>query len=303
LIGNKERVNTSYSSLISDCKDGGTIMIDDGLLNFQIKERKFAKDDPSVEFDEMLCQVVVGGYLGENKGINVPGQSISAPCLTKKDIADLEFGMMNGVDYICMSFVREAKDIDVGRDLMRKFIRENEQIRKIVDENRLIPIIAKIERAEGIQNMEEILKIADGAMVARGDLGVEMDFDELPILQKRLIATSSRIGKIDITATQMLQSMVDNPLPTRAEVTDVANAIFDGTDVIMMSNETATGKYPVKAVEVMARIARTADINFNEFTRLSDHSEDYNETNSVSDATALAAASVAKTFKKIKGMY
>ncbi len=226
--GTKEKIGSSYAHLVQDCKLGGQLLIDDGLLCLQIKEKFLVKDDPSIQYDEVLCEVIVGGWLSDHKGINLPGQKISAPCLTEKDISDMEFGLEMGVDYICMSFVRSPEDIHKGKELITKFVRENKKVAKVIDERRLVPIIAKIERLEAIESIDTIIKASDGIMVARGDLGVEMSYDELPVLQKRLIYKASKMGKIDITATQMLQSMIENPIPTRAEVTDIANAVYDG---------------------------------------------------------------------------
>lgn len=218
---NEERprkVSTSYPHLAKDCRVGSRLMIDDGYLEVVVLEK-------NSEETELKCRVVTGGLLNQKKGINLAdeGATISAPALTEKDIDDLEFGMKCGeIDYVCLSFVRSSQDIVDARQLMMKFA------------GKTVPIIAKIERIEAIRNIDSIIKECDGIMVARGDLMIETRFDELPILQKDLIERSSKAGKVDITATQMLQSMVDNKIPTRAEVTDVANSIFDGTDVTML---------------------------------------------------------------------
>ncbi|KAG2389041.1 hypothetical protein C9374_014441 [Naegleria lovaniensis] len=290
------KVSTSYPLLAKDCRVGSHLMIDDGYLEVVVIEK-------NSEETELKCKVITGGLLNQKKGINLAAasseeegeeaSSISAPALTEKDIADLEFGMKCGeIDYVCLSFVRSAQDIIDARQLMMKFS----------NHSKTVPIIAKIERIEAIRNIESIIKECDGIMVARGDLMIETRFDELPILQKDLIERSSKAGKVDITATQMLQSMVDNKIPTRAEVTDVANSIFDGTDVTMLSNETATGKHPVLAVKTMSTIVRTADLNCDRFGRLSAHENEFDSlaVDSIDIATCMAAAAIAKKHTSLK---
>lgn len=237
--GTRRILTTSYANLAKDVKQGDRILLDDGNLELRV----LRKVKGGVE-----CLVKRGGILTEKKGINLPGIPISVPSFTPKDRKDLRFGLENGVDYVALSFVRTSKDLgDVKRAMKR--------------EGRSVPVIAKIEKPEAVEHLEEILEIADGIMVARGDLGVEMSPAEVPILQKRMIQEANRKGVLAITATQMLESMIWNAQPTRAEASDVANAILDGTDGIMLSGETAVGKHPVAAVEFMSAIAMEAEKN------------------------------------------
>ena len=225
----------SYDKLAEEVPENATILLDDGKVEMRVEKIDRAKQD-------LYCRVVVGGPLSSNKGVNFPGVCLSVKALTQKDREDLMFGLDQGVDWIALSFVRNPQDILEIKDL-------------IASAGKSIPVIAKIEKHEAIEQMDAILSLCDGVMVARGDLGVELPAEDVPILQKRLIATANRLGIPIITATQMLDSMVNNPRPTRAEVSDVANAILDGTDAVMLSNETAVGNYPVEAVEIMATIA------------------------------------------------
>jgi len=225
----------SYSKLALEVPEHATILLDDGKVEMKVESIDKANQN-------LHCRVVVGGDLSSNKGVNFPGVFLSVKALTDKDREDLMFGLDQGVDWIALSFVRNPQDILEIKDL-------------ISSAGKSIPVIAKIEKHEAIEQMDAILSLCDGAMVARGDLGVELPAEDVPILQKRLIATANRLGIPIITATQMLDSMVNNPRPTRAEVSDVANAILDGTDAVMLSNETAVGNYPVEAVETMATIA------------------------------------------------
>ena len=225
----------SYQKLALEVPENATILLDDGKVEMKVEKIDRANQD-------LHCQVVVGGDLSSNKGVNFPGVYLSVKALTNKDREDLMFGLDQGVDWIALSFVRNPQDILEIKDL-------------ISSAGKSIPVIAKIEKHEAIQQMDAILSLCDGVMVARGDLGVELPAEDVPILQKRLIATANKLGIPIITATQMLDSMVNNPRPTRAEVSDVANAILDGTDAVMLSNETAVGNYPVEAVETMATIA------------------------------------------------
>ena len=225
----------SYDKLAQEVPENATILLDDGKVEMQVKKIDRVNQD-------LHCQVVVGGDLSSNKGVNFPGVCLSVKALTQKDREDLMFGLDQGVDWIALSFVRNPQDILEIKDL-------------ISSAGKSIPVIAKIEKHEAIEQMDAILSLCDGVMVARGDLGVELPAEDVPILQKRLIATANRLGIPIITATQMLDSMVNNPRPTRAEVSDVANAILDGTDAVMLSNETAVGNYPIEAVETMATIA------------------------------------------------
>ena len=238
IIGNKERVSVSYKELYKDIKIGTQILIDDGKIELQVKEIK-GKD--------VVCEVMNGGMLGDRKSINLPGTHVNLPSLKEKDIQDLKDGCMADFDFVAASFVRSAEDVKA--------------IRKVLDENggKDIKIISKIENQEGIDNLDEIIELSDGIMVARGDLGVEIPFYEVPIMQKKFIQKCNDAGKMVITATQMLDSMTENPNPTRAEVSDVANAIFDVTGAIMLSGESAMGKYPVKCVETMNQIATAVE--------------------------------------------
>lgn len=234
--GTKEKFSISYNELINDVHEGMHILLDDGLIDLQVKELDH-------DNQEIVTIALNGGVLKNNKGVNVPGASLNLPGLTEKDRADIEFGLENGINFIAASFVRRASDVL--------------EIKNILDEKgrKDVQIITKIENQEGIDNLDEIISVADGLMVARGDLGVEIPVEEVPIVQKEMIDKCRRLGKPVITATQMLDSMQENPRPTRAEASDVANAIFDGTDAIMLSGETAAGAYPVEAVRTMSNIA------------------------------------------------
>jgi len=235
--GNENVIPTTYLQLPQDVKPGDRILIDDGLIELRVI---------GVAGNNVECDVVYGGILKDQKGMNLPGVAISAPSLSRKDMRDMDFGISQGVDYIALSFVRKASDV-TG---LKEYLKE-----KGAD----IPVIAKIEKPEAIENLDSIIEEADGIMVARGDLGVELSAEEVPIAQKKIIYMANIAGKPVITATQMLESMINNPRPTRAEASDVANAVFDGTDALMLSGETAVGKYPVKTVEIMAKIAVEAE--------------------------------------------
>ena len=250
VLGTKEKCTVSYKGLINDVKVGDTILIDDGLVGLRITE---------IKDQDIICVVENSGIVKNHKGVNLPGVKINLPALTEKDISDIEFGIEQGIDFIAASFVRKASDVLA--------------IREILENNNAthIQIISKIENQEGVENLDEILQVSDGLMVARGDLGVEVPTEEIPIIQKNMINKCNELGKPVITATQMLDSMIRNPRPTRAEVTDVANAIYDGTDAIMLSGETAAGKYPVEAVKVMASIAKRIEetLNYEELLKAS----------------------------------
>jgi pyruvate kinase len=226
-------------------KAGDRILLDDGLLELHVID--FAET-------EVRCTVVHGGLLKEHKGINLPGVAISAPALTEKDRDDLRFGVKHGVDYVALSFVRKPEDVLEAKDLIRQFQAEQEAGKRM-QMQMPIPLIAKLEKSEAVARLDEILAVVDGVMVARGDLGVEMAPEKVPLIQKRIISKCNEQGLPVITATQMLESMIINPRPTRAEASDVANAILDGTDAIMLSGETAVGAYPIEAVQMMVRIA------------------------------------------------
>jgi len=230
-------VTTTYADLAKDVRPGDKLLIDDGLIELAVT---------GVSGADVECEVVFGGTLREHKGINLPGVAVSAPGLSDKDVDDLEFGIREGVDYIALSFVRTASNVFSLKEMIRERGAE-------------IPVIAKIENHEAVDNLEKIIEEADGVMIARGDLGVELSAELIPVLQKRIISAANEAGKVVITATQMLESMIKNPRPTRAEASDVANAVFDGTDALMLSGETAVGKYPVEAVEIMGRIAVEAE--------------------------------------------
>lgn len=233
--GTQEMSCVTYEPLADEVPEGATILLDDGRVEMKVEQVDRAKG-------QLHCRVVVGGVLSNNKGVNFPGVYLSIRALTDKDKEDLMFGLDQGVDWVALSFVRNPQDVLEIKEL-------------ISSAGKNVPVIAKIEKHEAIEQMEAILSLCDGVMVARGDLGVELPAEEVPLLQKRLIATSNRLGIPVITATQMLDSMVNNPRPTRAEISDVANAILDGTDAVMLSNETAVGNFPVQAVETMAKIA------------------------------------------------
>lgn len=234
VLGTTERCSISYEQLYKDVSIGGTILVDDGLLSFKIKEVK----DKSI-----ICTVLVGGKIKNHKGVNVPNVSIALPSVTEKDKNDLTFGCKMGVDFVAASFIRKASDV--------------EDVRRILMDNggEKIQIIAKIESQEGVDNIDSIIAAADGIMVARGDMGVEIPIQRVPIIQKSIIKKCNIAGKIVITATQMLDSMIRNSMPTRAEACDICNAIFDGTDAIMLSGESASGLFPIEAAKTMSKIA------------------------------------------------
>nr|WP_216369407.1 pyruvate kinase [Brevibacillus sp. MCWH] len=267
--GTAERISITYADLPRDVKKGDTILIDDGLIGLTVE---------AVEGHEIICRIKNGGTLKSKKGVNVPGVKINLPGITEKDAQDIEFGIRQGVDFIAASFVRKAADIL--------------EIREILERHGVhIDIIAKIENEEGVDNVDEILAVSDGLMVARGDLGVEIPAEEVPLVQKKLIKKCNELGKPVITATQMLDSMQRNPRPTRAEASDVANAIFDGTDAIMLSGETAAGKYPVESVETMNRIALRAEqeLNYREILYNQAVQKQMTITDAISQAVANAA--------------
>ncbi|MEK6699204.1 MAG: pyruvate kinase [Nitrospirota bacterium] len=236
-VGTSRKISITYSRLAKDLGPGGRILLDDGRLELKVLRRAG---------NGLVCTVTRGGVLRSRKGVNLPGARLVIPSLTQKDKEDIIFGMEHGVDYVALSFVRTADDIRHARRFLHALGGD-------------APIIAKIEKPEAIENLDAIISAADGVMVARGDLGVEMSPEQVPLLQKKIIHACNRAEKPVITATQMLESMIENPQPTRAEASDVANAILDGTDCVMLSGETAMGKYPVQAVAVMARIAEQAE--------------------------------------------
>lgn len=262
VIGNNKIVAVTYEGFASDLKAGDTVLVDDGLIAMEVKE---------VSGNEVKCIVKNNGDLGENKGINLPNVSVNLPALAEKDINDLKFGCEQGIDFVAASFIRKAEDVLAVRKVLCENGGEN------------VKIISKIENQEGLNNFNEILEVTDGVMVARGDLGVEIPVEEVPFAQKMMIEKCNEAGKPVITATQMLDSMIKNPRPTRAEANDVANAIIDGTDAVMLSGETAKGKYPVEAVKVMARIAEKTDPLI--YTNVEFENEDATITEAVAKGT------------------
>ncbi len=248
VAGDANTIPTTYTALPQDVKIGDRILLDDGLMELRVTG--FNQTD-------VECIVVHGGLLKEHKGINLPGVAVSAPSLTEKDCEDLRFGVAQGVDYIALSFVRTAQDVIRARNYLRQIQGELSGHQN----NETIPLIAKIEKPEAVERLDEILAVVDGAMVARGDLGVEMPLEKVPLIQKRIIARCNQLCLPVITATQMLESMITNPRPTRAEVNDVANAVIDQTDAVMLSAETSVGAYPIEAVETMVRVASEIETN------------------------------------------
>lgn len=269
ILGTARRAAISYKNLKNDIEEGTTILIDDGLIEMTVEE---------IRGEEIVCRVVNGGFISNHKGVNVPGAVLSMPYISEVDRADILFGIEMGYDLLAASFVRCKEDVL--------------EVRRILEEHGGdMKIIAKIENMQGIQNLEEILQVSDGIMVARGDMGVEIPFEEVPILQKKMIKMANDLGKHVITATQMLESMIKNPRPTRAETTDIANAIYDGTTAIMLSGESAAGKYPVEAVKTMAKIAESAekDIDYGLRMRRDDHEQGADITTALAYATCSAA--------------
>src|SRR5262249_37359011 len=246
--GTKEIVSTSYPALAREVKAGDTILLDDGLIELRVTNA----NDTDVE-----CQVVSGGPLKSRKGINLPGVRLSIPALTEKDKQDLAFGLKHEVEFVALSFVRDPDDIRHLKEL-------------IGDHWPPVVVIAKLEKPEALEHLDEILDVADGVMIARGDLGVELPPEKVPPVQKLITKRANSKGKPVITATQMLESMMEHPRPTRAEASDVANAIFDGTDAVMLSGETAAGLHPLEAVSMMDRIAVAAEASL-DFSRLHEH--------------------------------
>ena len=271
--GTKDRVYINYAGLPEDVSKGHHILIDDGLIDLEVQE---------VQKGDIRCRIVNGGELGEQKGVNVPNVRVNLPSLTEKDIEDIRFGIKEDFDIIAASFVRDA-------DCIR-------QIRKILEEEGSdMLIIAKIENQEGVRNIDEIIEAADGIMVARGDMGVEIAPEKLPHIQKEIIKKCNVAGKIVITATQMLDSMIRNPRPTRAEVTDVANAVYDGTDCVMLSGETAMGKYPFEALKMMAQVVNDSEsyIDYDAYrVRKVSKTQRNNIANAVSHAAIVTAMSL-----------
>ncbi len=271
--GTADRVSVNYPNLPQDVKVGQQVLLDDGILEWEVI---------AVEGNNVKCRVVRGGPLSSRKGVNLPSTQLSISSLTEKDRADIEWGLENDVDVFAISFVRTAQDIRDARGFMQSLGGD-------------LPIIAKIEMAEAVENIEEIVEESYGAMVARGDLGVEIPLEKVPHVQKRMIRMCNRLGKPVITATQMLDSMIRSARPTRAEVTDVANAILDGTDAVMLSGETAAGRYPIEAVHIMNRIAEETEKNFNYGRWL--NQRHINEESAVQDAITTSTANIARDVK------
>lgn len=268
VVGDAEIASVTHEGLPQDVAVGHPILLDDGLIELHVEE---------VTETDVICRVINGGVVGDRKGINLPGTNVSLPAMSLKDREDILFGIRMGVDFIAASFIRSAGDVLAIRRLLE-------------DNDSSIEIIAKIENKQGLDNLDSILKVADGLMVARGDLGVEIPTEEVPLAQKHMIAQCNMLGKPVITATQMLDSMIRNPRPTRAEASDVANAIFDGTDAIMLSGETASGSYPVESVATMAKLAERTElaVDWNQFV-----SRQKRESHSVTDAISNACRQTA----------
>lgn len=269
ILGNNEKVSITYNNLKDDISVGTTILIDDGLIEMVVD---------AIEETDIICTVINGGPISNHKGVNVPGAVLSMPYISEVDKSDIMFGCDMGFDFLAASFVRCKEDIL--------------EVRKILDDhNSHMKIIAKIENMQGIHNLEDILTVSDGIMVARGDMGVEIPMEEVPVMQKRMIKMAEAQGKHVITATQMLESMIKNPRPTRAETTDIANAIYDGTTAIMLSGESAAGKYPVEAVKTMAKIAERTeqDIDYNGRMKRRENIDSFDVTTAISHATCTTA--------------
>jgi pyruvate kinase len=273
VAGTKDRISTTYQALPLDVKAGNMILLDDGKMKVRVE---------ATSASEVRCTVVDGGILGEHKGMNLPGIRVSAPSMTEKDLEDLKFGLAQDVDYVALSFVRSAEDIR----LLRRTIIEQ------VQSGKRVPIVAKIEKGEAVEALEEIVAESDVVMVARGDLGVELPAEDVPIIQKQIVRACNRAGVPVIIATQMLESMIENPRPTRAEANDVANAVLDGADAVMLSAETSVGKYPVAAVQTMDSIIRRAEAEHDDHLDMKSPIDDPEEK--VFDAVARAACVLAR---------
>ena len=269
IIGNTERVSVSYTKLAEEMASGDTILLNNGLLIFRVEE---------VIGNDIVCSVVTGGVLSDRKSMSFPGKVMKQTYLSEQDKLDIAFGARMGVDYIACSFVSSAEDITDVRNYLREIGSDD------------IELIAKIENQSGVDNIDEICAVSDGIMVARGDMGVEIPFEHLPAIQKKLITKCRMLGKRVITATEMLESMISNPRPTRAEISDVANAVYDGTSAIMLSGETAAGKYPIQAVATMSKIAETTEANIHYKKRF--YNSDFQIRN-MNDAISHATCSMA----------
>ena len=273
IVGNAKKVSITYPGLVNDVKVGGTILIDDGLIGLEVKR---------IDGSDIHCKIINGGELGQRKGVNVPNVPVKLPAITDKDREDIKFGVEQKIDFIAASFVRNADCILEIKAYLKSL------------KAPYIPVIAKVENAEGIENIDEIIRVADGVMVARGDLGVEIPAEEVPYLQKMIIQKCNDAYKPVITATQMLDSMMRNPRPTRAEVTDVANAVYDGTDAVMLSGETAAGKYPVEALQMMAHIAESTEkhLDYDAFLKHAEGLKMRNPSSALGYASVTTAANL-----------
>lgn len=271
ILGTADRASITYKNLKNDVEIGKSILIDDGLIELAIR---------GIEDTDIVCEVVNGGYVSNHKGINVPGAILSMPYISDVDRDDIIFGVKMGYDFLAASFVRCADDVLAVKELIK-------------EHGGRMRIISKIENMQGIDNLDEILKVSDGIMVARGDMGVEIPLEEVPVLQKKMIKKALQLGKIVITATQMLDSMIKNPRPTRAETTDVANAIYDGTSAIMLSGESAAGAYPIEAVKTMSRIAERTEADICYADRLRERSHNWVNNEEVTTAICHACCTTA----------
>lgn len=274
MLGNEEKVTVSYKELPQDVKEGNNILIDDGLINMRVNKTTNT---------DIECTVLNGGKISNKKGVNVPNVDLSMPFMSEKDKSDLLFGIEHDFDFIAASFTRTADDINE----MRQFLKDHGETD--------VKIIAKIESNQGVANIDSIIEAADGIMVARGDMGVEIPLEEVPSIQRMIIKKVYKSGKYVVTATQMLDSMIKNPRPTRAEATDVANAVYEGTSAVMLSGETAAGKYPVEAVQTMVKIAERAEKDIDYVSRLSKRK--INQESTISDAVSHSACTMAADIK------
>ena len=287
IMGDAKRVSITYKNLPEDVKPGDRILIDDGLIGMEVKEIKVTSgakaDKDGNKPKDIICQVLNGGVISNRKGVNVPNVELSMPYISEKDYGDIVFAVEHDYDFIAASFVRTADDVLAIRKILAEKGGED------------INIIAKIENMQGVQNIDDIIRVSDGIMVARGDMGVEIPLEDVPVIQKMIIKKVYDAGKKVITATQMLDSMMKHPRPTRAEATDVANAIYDGTSAIMLSGETAAGKYPLEALKMMVEIAQTTEphLNYEDYT----HNRNMCGESRVSSAVGLAAVQTARDLK------
>jgi pyruvate kinase len=273
LEGDERVSSVSFPEVIDEVKSGETVYIDDGKIKLKVKK----KDNKS-----LLTQVVEGGVINDHKGLNFPDTYLTIPAITEKDKEDLQFGLKNGIDLVALSFVKTPDDVIQLKELMKKY-------------GRVVPIVAKIEKWEAVKNLGSILDVTDAAMVARGDLGAELPIEDIPLIQRSMISLCNAKGKPVITATQMLNSMIESPVPTRAEVNDISNAIFEGTDAVMLSNETAIGKFPVETVQMMRKViikTEKSELFKNSLSR-----RENLPRNDISDAIAFSSRDIAETVK------